>query len=251
VTDPAGSLLQRPRDVTALFRDALAVYGRNWSTLLAVSAAVVVPVQVVVTGIGLEQIGSSYDSSPSAAELVIPTLVGFLVSAPIITATCIYALQAVDRGRDPRAGEVLTAGFEAFAPIFFAILLAAAGIALGLLALIVPGVYLAVRWFFVPQAVVIERTRGVEALRRSGEAVRGFWWRVFGIVLLGNVVAALPGLVIGLPFQSLAESADRQVWALVGSIATEIVATPFVALLATLLYYDLRSRRLAGPSYRP
>jgi hypothetical protein len=39
---------------------------------------------------------------------------------------------------------------------------------------ILPGVYLAVRWYFVPQAVVIDGARGPAALTRSGQIVRGF-----------------------------------------------------------------------------
>ena len=45
--------------------------------------------------------------------------------------------------------------------------LAALGIALGLI-LIVPGLYLFVRWYFVPQVVVLEGARGTEGLRASG-----------------------------------------------------------------------------------
>ena len=114
------------------------------------------------------------------------------------------------------------------------------------LALIVPGVYLAVRWYFVPQAVVIEGARGPQALARSGLAVTGFWWRVFGLVLLANVAVAIPGFILLTPFTAIAESTDRAVWSLVGSAVTTSVTTPFVALYSTLLYYDLLARRAAG-----
>jgi hypothetical protein len=43
----------------------------------------------------------------------------------------------------------------------------------------------------------------------------------------------------------VAESADRAVWALVGTAVTTSVTTPFVALYSTLLYYDLLARRVA------
>jgi hypothetical protein len=242
-----GLELQRPRDITALFGDAMSVYLRHAGTFLMLSAAVVVPVHLIVSGVGLEQLTADYDDAPSAAEAVIPTVVSFLVVAPLITAICIYALHAVAEGGRPAAGQVLTEGFEAFTPIFFAVLLAALGIALGLALLVVPGIYLAVRWFFVPQAVVIGRARGPDALRRSGEVVQGFWWRAFGIVLLANLAAAIPGLVLTLPFTAIAEAADRALWALVGAMATETVTAPFVALISTLLYYDLRARRAAAP----
>ena len=45
------------------------------------------------------------------------------------------------------------------------------------------------------------------------------------------------------PLAAVAESTDRAVWSLVGAIATESITAPFLALLSTLLYYDLRARR--------
>jgi hypothetical protein len=234
--------LRQPRDVGVLFRDALAVFGRHAWLFIALSAAVVIPAELIVEGVGLEMLTSSYDESPSLAEAAVPTVVEFLVVTPIIAAICIYALHQIAEGERPPAGEVFVAGFEAFTPLFAAVALAAAGIALGFLALIVPGVYLAVRWYFVPQAVVIEGARGPAALSRSGQLVQGFWWRTFGLVLLANLAIAIPGLVLITPFTAIAESTDRAVWSLVGSAVTTSVTTPFVALYSTLLYYDLRTR---------
>jgi hypothetical protein len=239
--------LERPRNITALFADSLGVYFRHALVFIALSAAVVVPVHLVVLGVGLEQFTATYDESPSAGEAAVPTVVGFLVIAPLITAICIHALRAVAHGGRPSAGQSFVAGFEAFTPLFFAILLAAAGIALGLLLLIIPGVYLFVRWFFVPQAVVLEGARGPGALTRSFEAVQGFWWRTFGLVILVNLAAALPGILIASPFAALASSTDRAVWSMVGTICAESVTMPFVALFSTLLYYDLRARRAGAP----
>jgi hypothetical protein len=235
--------LREQRDVGALFRDALAVFGRHLWLFVAVSAAVVIPAELIVDGIGFEMLTSSYDATPSIAEAVVPGVVDFLVVTPIITAICIYALHQIAGGERPRAGQVLTAGFEAFTPLFAAVVLAAAGIALGFVALVLPGVYLAVRWYFVPQAVVIEGLRGTQALSRSGLLVTGFWWRTFGLVVLAYIAIAIPGFVLVTPFTAIADSTDRAVWALVGPAVTTSITAPFVALYSTLLYYDLLSRR--------
>jgi hypothetical protein len=238
--------LRQPRDVGALFRDSLRVFLRHAWLFILLSAAVVVPVEVVVEGIGLEMLTSSYDESPPLAESAVPTLVGFLVMTPIITAICIYALDAIAAGRRPSPGQVFVAGFEAFTPLFGAVVLAALGIAIGFLVLIVPGVYLAVRWYFVPQAVVIEGARGPAALTRSSQIVQGVWWRTFGLVLLAHIAVAIPGFLLLTPFAAIAASSDQAVWALAGTILATSVTTPFVALYSTLLYYDLLARRRAG-----
>ncbi len=236
--------LRRQRDVGELFRDTLAVFRRHALLFVLLSAAVVIPAELIVEGIGMEMLTSSYDSTPAIAETVIPTIVEFLVVTPIIAAICIYALHQIAGGERPSAGQVFVAGFEAFTPLFAAVVLAAAGIALGFLALILPGIYIAVRWYFVPQSVVIEGARGPQALSRSSLLVTGFWWRTFGLVLLANVAIAIPGFILLAPFTAVAESTDRAVWALVGSAVTTSVTTPFVALFSTLLYYDLLARRV-------
>ena len=235
--------LRKPRDVGALFSDSLRVFMSHAWLFILLSAAVVVPVEVIVEGIGLEMLTSSYDESPPLVESIAPTVVGFLVVTPIITAICIYALHSIAEGERPSAGEVLVAGFEAFTPLFGAVLLAAIGIFAGFLALLVPGVYLAIRWYFVPQSVVIEGARGPAALSRSGQVVQGFWWRTLGLVLLANIAVAVPGFLVLAPFSAIAASADQAVWALVGTILATSVTTPFVALYSTLLYYDLLARR--------
>jgi len=235
--------LRRPRDVGALFRDTLSVYRSHLWVFVALSAAVVVPVDLIVRGIGLEMLSSSYDSSPPLEQALVPTLVEFLVVTPIIAAICIYALHAIAEGERPAPGPVFVSGFEAFTPLFGAVLLAAVGIALGLLLLIVPGVYLAVRWYLVPQAVVIESARGAAALSRAGELIEGFWWRTFGLVILGNLAILIPGFLVLAPFTAIADSTDRALWELVGTMLASSITTPFVALYSTYIYYDLRARR--------
>ena len=235
--------LRQRRDLGALFRDSVAVFGRHAPLFILLSAVVVVPAELAVEGVGLGMLTSSYDSSPSIAEAAIPTIVEFLVVTPIIAAICIHALHRIGSGERPSAGRVLVAGFEAFTPLFAAVALAAVGIALGLFALIVPGVYLAVRWYFVPQCVVVEGARGQQALSRSALLVTGFWWRTFALVLLANVAIAIPSFVLLAPFTEIAKSTDRAVWALVGSAVVSSVTTPFVAVYSTLLYYDLLTRR--------
>ena len=234
--------LRQPRDVGALFRDSLRVFIAHAWMFILLSAVVMVPVEIIVEGIGLDMLTSSYDESPPLVESIAPTVVGFLVVTPIITAICIYALHSIAAGERPSARKVFVAGFEAFTPLFGAVALAALGIALGFAALFVPGLYLFVRWYFVPQAVVIDGASGPAALTRSTRVVEGLWWRTFGLVVLANLAVAVPALLLLEPFNAIAASTDRALWALVGTIVTTSVTTPFVALYSTLLYYDLVAR---------
>lgn len=234
--------LERPRDAGALLRDAFSVYRRHFWTFLAIGAIVVVPSELIVSGVGLDQLSARYDATPSFAEAAIPGAVSYLVVAPLVSAICVFALRSVASGDSPRAREAVIKGFEMFTPLFFAVLLAALGIAIGLL-LIVPGIYLFVRWYFVPQVVVMESQQATAALRGSSRLVEGAWWRTFGLIVLVNVAALLAALVIGAPFTAAADSTDRAAWSLAGQILAAVITQPFGALYSTLLYFDLRQRR--------
>ena len=234
--------LERSRDARALLRDSLVVYLRHFWTFLALGALVVVPTELIVGGIGLEQFSAGYDSSPRFADAIIPAAVSYLVVAPLITAICVHALRSVAAGGSPGAREAIVSGFESFSPIFFAVVLAAAGILLGLL-LILPGIFLFVRWYFVPQAVVIEGARGAAALRASGRLVQGSWWRTLALIVLVNLAAVLVAVLVGSPFTAAANSSDRALWALIGQIVAGTLTQPFAAVFSTLLYFDLRERQ--------
>jgi hypothetical protein len=238
--------LERPRDVGALLRDSYSIYTRHFATFVALGALVVVPAELIVGGVGLEQLTSDYDATPGFAELAIPAVVAYLVVGPLVTAICIHSLRSVATGGSPGAREAIVNGFESFTPIFFAVLLAALGITVGLLLLIVPGIYLFVRWWFVPQAVVLERAREAGALRASGRLVEGVWLRTFGLIALVNLIAAVVAVVLGAPFTAAADATNRTVWALAGQIVATSVTQPFAAIYSTLVYFDLRERKRAA-----
>lgn len=245
MTQSPGLDLGRPRDVGQLFRDALLLYARHFGLFLLIAAAVVAPVQLVVSGIGLEELTSAYRDDNSLARSGIPTAVSFLVTTPLITAAIIAALGALAKGERPQAGRSLQAALDVFAPLFAAVLLAAAGIALGLLAFVLPGIYVAVRWYFVTQTVAVEGARGRAALVASWDIVQDAFWRTLAILLLANLAATVPGILILTPLTAAAEALDREAVLLVGEIVAESLTTPFVALVTTLLYYDLRTRKAA------
>ncbi len=245
MNEPERLDLAQQRGIGDLLGDALRIYLRNFWTVFAIGLAVVLPVQVIVSGIGLEELTSGYRSTDNTAELLIPTIVSYLVVAPLIAAATIHLLRRLADGERPHAGASIQAGLDVFAPVFVAVLLAGLGTALGLVLLIVPGVYVAVRWFFIPQAIVIDKARSTDALRASWRFTNGFWLRTFGVIVLANLVAFLPASLLVLPLQALAESADRQVISLAGMILTESLTAPFVALVSTLLFYDIRARRAA------
>lgn len=235
--------LGRPRHLTELLRDALTCLFRYPGTLILVGLAIIAPVEVIVSGVGLGQLSAPYDDTASRAAGLVSAATGFFVTVPLITAACVRVLSQAAAGERPRPGPSLQAALDQFPRVFVAVLLAGAGVLLGLALLVAPGIYLFVRWYFVTQAVVIESETPVGALRHSGDVVHGAWFRVAGIVLLVNLLVALVVVVVLLPVQAAAQAADSEAVSLAGTIAVEAVTVPYVAVLSILLYHDLRARR--------
>jgi hypothetical protein len=245
VSTPNSVDLRRPRDLGALLSDGFGTYFRNFGKFLAIAAAVVVPIQLILSGVGLGQLFSHYDKTPSLAVLILPSVVSFLVTAPLVTAMTIYALLELGEGRPPSARRAIQSGLDVFAPLFLAVVLAGIGIAAGLALLLLPGVFLAVRWYFVPEAVVVEGLRGTAALQRSWDLVKGSGWRVFAIVLVTALAIGAATNVLQQIFVAIADSTGRSVYQLIGVIVTQTLATPATAVVGALLYFDLRARREA------
>jgi hypothetical protein len=243
---PPGQTLElnRPRDLNALLTDSFSLYRHNFWTLLAVGFVVVVPVHAIVLGVGLGQFSGGYDSTPAPASTLVPGLTRLLVVSPLIAVMMLDALHAIAAGRKPRIAGTVQAGLDAFGAVFWPVLIAVLCMAGTLVTVVVPLVLL-VRWFFVPQAVVLEKKRGLEALRASWELTRGFAWRVAGIVFLVQLLFYLAGALAATPLAALGRSLDSEAVALAATTFTEVLVAPPVGIFAALLYYDLHSRQSA------
>jgi hypothetical protein len=191
----------------------------------------------------------------AAVGIVLTALLGWLgllVSALISLAGTFWLqgalIQAVSDVRDGRADLSVSETFSQVYPrlgtIIVAGLLLGLAIAVGLLLLIVPGLYLMTIWIAVIPAIVLEN-RGIgESFGRSRELVRGYGWNVFGIIVLTILILLGVGITIGLILSPLAE------WlaSLVQQIVANTIVTPFVVAVWTLVYYRLKGREEAAPA---
>jgi hypothetical protein len=236
--------LRRQRDIGGLIADGFGIYFRNFGTFLAIAAAVVVPVHLIVAGIGLGELTSGYDDSPGVAEQVIPVLAAAFVIAPLTTAMCIYAMLDLADGKQPRIGPTIQRGLDVFAPLLVAMLMYAGAVVLGLIAFIIPGIYVLIRLGFVIQATVVDGRRGADALRRSWDLISGWrmWVRVFAVTLAVNFLVGGLSALIGLPFLAASESSDSAVFQLIGTIIGGVLFAAPAALISSLLYFDVRTR---------
>ncbi|WP_166022280.1 hypothetical protein [Streptomyces chilikensis] len=119
------------------------------------------------------------------------------------------------------------------------------------------------RWSLSSPALILEKQPVVRSLTRSGKLVQGSWWRVFGILLLTNLITAFVSFVIAFPFELVGLSMSGismgsfltgeaselgplyYVLTGIGGMFAATVTLPVNAGVTVLLYIDRRIRREA------
>ena len=210
--------------------EAWNVYKTHWRHLLTISFAVYVAVAVI-----------------GALLAALLSWLGAILAA-FVSLVAVFWLQAalvkaVDDVRDGRAdlslGETFAAAREHLGAVVVAGILAAIGIIVGLILLIVPGLVLMTWWAVIVPTIVLENRSAGESFTRSRELVRGYGWGVFGVIVL--VILLLIGFQIVLKL-ILSPVAD---WlqSFVAQIVSGTLTAPFIAVVLTLLYFRLRAAK--------
>lgn len=208
----------RPMEVGDIFGEAWTLYQENfvlfWS-VLAIPLIIAAILNLIIFG----------------------GIVGGILSDVAIGAI-VWAISARYLGRAIDAMEPYRQiGAGQFVQLVISMILAGIVIAIGLIFFIIPGIFLAVKLAFIPQAIVIERQSIFGAWGRSWELTASHFWRVLGVgilIILVYLGAAFVGAILAAPFGRLG--------GLVGPIIN-IIAFPYVYGAGTMLYYDLRHRK--------
>jgi len=122
---------------------------------------------------------------------------------------------------------------RAFLSTIVVSLVLAVVIPIGLVFLLVPGLFLAVSFQFAIFAVGVEDCGPVAALRRSWELATGNRWRLFGLLALITVVAvvaSIPGTAVSLVDPTAGQLVSLFVNSVVAIVMYGIIADAFVQL---------------------
>ena len=102
-----------------------------------------------------------------------------------------------------------------------------------------------IRLLLITQIIVIEDIRGVTALQRSWNLMRGNFWRTVLILIFYVVVSIVLAFVLNFPGGILAGLTGGAIGTLINQVfqwLSQILLTPVLAIAITLLYYDSRIR---------
>jgi hypothetical protein len=215
-TEPAASapiaLMDEPTDTLEIGRVLSRTFitiGRNAVPFAAMLALALAPERIAVHLVGTDE------KVVEAVSLIATALTSFALQG----ATTKAALDG-SGGIRPGLGDCLAKGLGAYFPLLGLGLLAGLGIAAATLALIIPGLMLAIAWS-VAVPVYIAEGLGLRAcLGRSAALTKGHRWKILGLfMMLGLVMILLTvaeKLTAGFPLAG----ATRLLIAVLSSVAT-------------------------------
>jgi hypothetical protein len=222
--------------LTGVLAEAWDLYRRFAGHFLLISFVIYVVTAILVALLSLGGI----------AGALIGAVISFAATY-VVQASLIKAVQDVRDGRiDLDLGETVRAAGPYILPVIGASILAGIGIAIGFILLIVPGLILLTYWSLIVPFIVLEGSGVFDSFGRSMRTVRGYAWRVFGTYVLVFLILIAFAIVLGFILLLL------PLWlrSFVNSILSGTLIAPFLALVATLIYYRLTAAH-AGQPYTP
>ena len=242
--------LDRPRDLGAIVSTAFTTWWQHLGVFIALAAIPVFPAIFLIDGLWGGALRDPDTTNIGAA--VASAVVQGLIIAPLVTAMHVLVVLGLARGEHPSVAGALRDGLRVLPVVSVAVLLYTLAVFAGTIALIVPGIFLAVRLYFAAQAAVVDDARGADALRRSWRLVEGAWWRTFGILIVLSILSGLLALPLGFVTQIIGSVADNGPLYVLGAAIAQTVTLSFTALAGTILFFDLRARRSAtAPAWTP
>lgn len=141
------------------------------------------------------------------------------------TASMIEAAYSAANGRQVSVGRAISTGIRNIGGVCICMVISGIAIYIGLVLLILPGLYLCALWFVIIPAVVVEKS-GFGAFERSKLLTREYRWQLVGLIFLYGLVLIVLMLVT---------AAAQYIAFLMGSVGL-VFGTAFSVLYASFFY---------------
>jgi hypothetical protein len=229
---------ERRLSVGGVISEAFELYGAHFGTLVLAAAAIFLVADIIEALLVSSESFVLNLLSAVVSMVALALFIGFVVS---------LVADVRDGRRDFSAGELLSSGWQVVLPLIGFGILFGLGVGIGLVLLIIPGLYLLTIWAVGAPAIVVERVGVIAAFGRSHELVRGHGWTVFGAIIVAALVLWGIGLVAALVGFAIGDFLG----AFIVSFLFDLLAAPFAALVSSVLFFDLRGAAAAAESPPP
>jgi hypothetical protein len=249
----------RPLRIGEVLDAAIKLYRRKATDLWKIVALIIIPVRIIDQLVLYASFPSdvyahdgSYYSSTGGTGSALPFIVLFalgLIAASLTVGALSKCLIDAYLGRPSDWRRSLAFARERLASLLWLSIIAGVLLFVAYLLLIIPGIWLTVAWSVAVPVLMFEGKGGFGALTRSMELVRGRWWATFGAYVVAIILIIAVGVVVGIVFAAIESGLHVNSVGLtlvldgLGNIIGDIIAYPFLAAVAAVIYMDLRVRK--------
>lgn len=235
---PAGAAPPARRvDVGTVISETFSMYGSHAGVLLG-SAVVIFGIIGIFNGIFYDEGGIIFSLLSNVLNVVGSTIYAGMV---------VRVVQHARQGTSASVGQT----FESVMPVLLTLivngLLKGIAVAIGLLLLIVPGIFLATMWAVTGPAIVVERAGIIDAFQRSWDLVKGQFWPVLGAYVIAFLILAVGVIVAGI----IGVAIGSLIAIILLTIVFSIIAAPVVALVSAIIFFDLGGGQAAAAPAAP
>lgn len=233
--------LMRPLSLGEALDTSLAIYRRLFPQLLGISFATQgLP---LAFGVYVQSSGGLFlRPSLALAQLLLALVLGALG-----TAASTFVVSEHYLGRIIDTGAALRNAVGFLGRLVVLTLATGLVVGVGLIFLIVPGLILFSGLIVATPALVIENLPDASsAMRRSWSLSRDYRWKLFSAYALGFLFLLIPTIAISAlagMFGMSDESSSGLFFVQVVTALLQILIYPFIYVVTTILYYDLRVRK--------
>lgn len=240
--------MQRELDFTKAFERARGLFTGNLQLLLAVAGVFFVIPQFLLGFISgsIDGLPTGYENATTFEEFVqilsdffSANIVWFVLSTVasfIGTLTVLVIL--LDKSR-PTVGQAIGIALGLLVPYFILSILVALATTIGLLFLIIPGIYFAIKLYLAPSIMVAEKqTNPIDAMKASWNLTKGNSLRIFFFLLIIVIVISVISLLVS-AVATLAVAGALAIGLIINGVFTGVV-TVFNIAIAAAIYQELR-----------
>jgi hypothetical protein len=175
-----------------------------------------------------------------------------LVLIGITQAATVSAVSDLFLGKETSVGQSYAGAKGHILTVIGIMILSGLATGIGLLFLIVPGIYLACRLAVSVPVSVVENDSPVSAMERSMELTKGYAGQVFLLLLLVMVLTYVVAILLQFPvmfFTITAAMAKHEVsmgvatYSYIAEFVSQAIVGPIGTISASLMYYNLRVRK--------
>jgi hypothetical protein len=228
----------RPRSIAELVDASIQLFRHAFRELATIMAIGYIPWMAAMTFFSRQWTPGPLGEPPGFTFTLSLVMIAAFLWLTIVSAACMAAASDRYLGRQPEVGPSLQRAFSRAWPIIGASLVTWLLTGLGLILLVVPGLYFFARFAVSPAVALFEDRSVGEALRRATTLSTNRKMHILGAIGAGWLITFIISLTVGAAIALLGSA----VLTPIAEAAVGIVIGPLIAVITTVVYYDLRIR---------